>query len=184
MARLFITQNFQIENKITIPCCMPDIDSIDEIIKEIYIQQKYITKTPVGKSTEGILLNGCKLMIGWRLVQNILYTAVNTKSVHAVKSASQYMNYLILPLPALYLPISVIQQMSVKVLIDDIHHTIIDGREIKENLAVTLSIDKEEFDYYCKRIYCSNDVATCLSESDFSINDYVDDSDNDSNKKD
>lgn len=184
MAQLLITENIQIENTINIPCCMPDIDIIDEIINEICIEKKYITKSPIGKSTEGIYLNGCKLMIGWRLMQNIIYTAVNTESLHAVKSSGDYINYLIMPLQALYLPISAIQQMSVKVHVDDIQTVIIDGREIKENLSVTLSIDKEEFDYYSKEIYCKYEFDTNISDNNLNIDEYTDDSYNDNNEND
>lgn len=148
MENLFITNQIQIENKIVLSSNMPDIERIDEILTDFNINKKYIIKTPVGESVEGLKSNGQKLIINWTLKQKIVYIAADNQNLHVEKYNCDYINYITLPLTAFFLPDAISELLSVKIALEDINFYNADKRTVCEKLTVTLSADKEIYEYY------------------------------------
>lgn len=148
MEKLFITNQIQIENKIILLPDMPDIEKIDEILTDFYINRKYIIKTPVGESVEGLKSNGQKLIVNWALKQKIVYISADNQNLHVEKYNCDYVNYITLPPTAFLLPDAISELLSVKIVLEDINFYNVDKRTVCEKLTVTISADKEIYEYY------------------------------------
>lgn len=166
--KLFITSQIQIDNNIKIPETMPDIGKVDEILSEICINRKYIVKTPVGESADETYVNGNKIMVHWILKQKILYIAVPGENLHAFDARFEFLNGIILPLTAIYLPESICDLLTVVGRIENIAYSVYDKRSIMQNLSVALEIDKDLYEYYFKSYNLSKiDPLEILEKTDY-----------------
>ncbi|AOR24020.1 DUF3794 domain-containing protein [Clostridium taeniosporum] len=88
----------EISEILTIPCEKPDIENILSVIVSPEIEDLRIVETEVGKSNEGQVLTGSKLVIELRLKEKITYVADEpTQSVHAAHYENLKSFFVIVP---------------------------------------------------------------------------------------
>lgn len=88
----------EISEVLTIPCQKPDIENILSVIVSPEVEDMRVISTEVGKSNEGQILTGTKLVIELRIKEKITYVAdEQTQSVHAAHYENLKSFFVILP---------------------------------------------------------------------------------------
>lgn len=87
-----------VQENLTIPAAKPDIEQIIRVMAEASITSTKIIETPIGKSIEGQILTGRKIIIEGMLNQKIEYVADEpTQSVHAAHFKIPFSTFIVLP---------------------------------------------------------------------------------------
>ncbi|MCY6369536.1 DUF3794 domain-containing protein [Clostridium ganghwense] len=87
-----------VQENLTIPSAKPDIEQIVRVMAEAVITSTKIIETPIGKSKEGQILTGRKIIIEGMLNQKIEYVADEpTQSVHAAHFKVPFSTFIVLP---------------------------------------------------------------------------------------
>ena len=87
-----------VQENLTIPDAKPDIEQIIRVMVEAKITSTKIIETPIGKSLEGQILTGRKIIIEGILNQKIEYVADEpTQAVHAAHFKVPFSTFIVLP---------------------------------------------------------------------------------------
>lgn len=128
---------FNLEDVFCMPMQKPDIEQINKVYAKGCITCQEIVKTPVGKSMEGQILTGYKLLVCGEINLRIQYVACEeTQSVHTVNTKFPFCSYVVLPADTN--PNSIIKP---SILIEDIFSEQLDERCIYNNIILMLLVD-------------------------------------------
>lgn len=78
--------------------CKPDIEQILKVSSKIKVTYFKSIKTPIGKSLEGNVLTGRKLLVEGIIEQKVQYVACEKEqSIHFVNFSSPFFTYVVIP---------------------------------------------------------------------------------------
>lgn len=87
-----------VQEHLTLPTAKPDIEQLVRVMAEISITSTKIIETPKGKSKEGQILTGRKIIIEGMIHQKIEYVADEpTQSVHGAHFNVPFSTFIVLP---------------------------------------------------------------------------------------
>ncbi|MGL5416307.1 MAG: SPOCS domain-containing protein [Clostridium sp.] len=97
----YINGNFKqdnIENTFCIPLVKPDIEQIVKVWGKAKINKYKIIKTPIGKSLEGQVLTGYKVLVMGEVKMKYEYVALEKEqSVHTAHNIVPFCSYVVMP---------------------------------------------------------------------------------------
>ena len=130
-------KQFNVEETVCIPVAKPDIEQIIKIIVESEITSTRSIATPVGKSLEGQVLTGWKLIVEGRVNQTVQYVAdCPDQPSHAAHFSIPFSTFVVLPADfVMGTPITVTS------FIEDVYAAQIDKRCIFKNITLLLTAE-------------------------------------------
>lgn len=91
-------KQISIDECLYLPCQKPNIEDINDIKASVKIKKSNVIKTCIGKSSEGQILSGYKLIVHGDIDQIIEYVADEpTQSVHSAHYSAPFSSYIVLP---------------------------------------------------------------------------------------
>lgn len=91
-------KQLNLDELLTLPECKPDIEQIIKVSSAVKITHTKVITTPKGKSLEGMVLTGKKLIVEGRIEQKMQYVACEREqSVHVVAFSSPFLTYIVIP---------------------------------------------------------------------------------------
>lgn len=128
-------KQFTVQETLVLPEAKPDIEQIVKVIAQVVITSTKVIKTPVGKSLEGQILSGYKLIVEGEVKQKIEYVADECKqSVHAAHFDVPFSTFIVLP--STY---QIGTPVPVTAYIEDLFVELIDKRTIFKNIILLLN---------------------------------------------
>lgn len=117
-----------------IPQAKPDMEQIIKVIAEIVITNTRVIRTPIGKSLEGQILTGKKLIIEGLVREKLEYVAaLPEQAVHAAHFELPFSTFIVLPADfVMGTPIAVASY------IEDIYVKQVSSREVFKNISLLL----------------------------------------------
>jgi hypothetical protein len=132
-----VFKQLNVEENYCLPAAKPNIEQIVKVISDLKIISTRIIKTPVGKSLEGQLLTGWKLVVEGVIHQKLQYVADEPKqSVHGAHADILFSTYIVLPSNFVFGTV-----VTVYGYIEDIYVRQMDNRCIFNNITILLNSD-------------------------------------------
>lgn len=126
-----------IEEVFCIPMEKPDIEQINKVWVKGCVSCQEVVKTPIGKSIEGQILTGYKLLVCGEINLRVQYVACEaTQTVHTTNSIFPFCAYVVLP--ADLNPNSIIKP---SIIIEDVFSDQLDDRCIYNNVTLMIIVD-------------------------------------------
>lgn len=91
-------KQLNVDTTVCIQECKPDIEQILKISSSVKIGYHKIIKTPIGKSLEGAVLTGRKVIVEGSIEQRIQYIACeDIQSIHVCNFVTPFLTYIVIP---------------------------------------------------------------------------------------
>lgn len=91
-------KQFNVDAKQCIPDCKPNIEQLLKVTSEVVINYTKVINTPKGKSLEGTILTGKKVIVEGTIDQRVQYIACeDVQSIHVVHFTTPFLTYVVLP---------------------------------------------------------------------------------------
>lgn len=130
-------KQINVDNTFCVPVMKPDIEQIVKVWSDAKIYKYKIIKTPIGKSLEGQVLTGYKLIIMGQVSMKYEYVALEkTQSVHTAHTVIPFCSYIVMP--EKFNPSSIVVPT---VLIEDIHSEQVGNRCVYSNITMMLNAE-------------------------------------------
>ncbi|MFR5265288.1 SPOCS domain-containing protein [Clostridium sp.] len=130
-------KQINIENIFSIPSVKPDMEQLVKVYATGEIIHHEIVETPVGKSLEGQILTGYKLLVSGDIIMKFEYVALEkTQPVHTAHNRFPFCGYIVLP--------ENFNKYSITfptITIEDIYSEKTDSRCIYNTITMMLSAD-------------------------------------------
>ncbi|MEG2810939.1 MAG: DUF3794 domain-containing protein [Clostridium sp.] len=127
-------KQMSIDKLFTIPCQKPDMESADDIVVDVIIDDSYVINTPVITSNEGQVLSGYKLIVHGRLKISLEYTAcVMDQAIHSAHFEVPFSQFIIMPKNY-----EIGQYIDVSSIIEKVDVDMIDERTISASVMLLL----------------------------------------------
>lgn len=125
---------FNIDMELCVPCQKPSIEQIVKITPHPSILKQVILRTPCGKSSEGVVLTGYKLLVMGEVGIKIKYVALELEqSIHTIHANIPFSASVILPSNFTNL-----SAVSSKVYVEDAYINHLDDRCMFANITLLL----------------------------------------------
>lgn len=129
-----VFREFTVHETLVMPEAKPDVEQILKVIAQAGITSTRVIRTPIGRSLEGQILSGFKLIVEGEILQKIEYVADKcNQSVHAVHFNIPFSTFIVLP--SNY---TIGTPVAVTAYIEDIYVETIDKRTIFKNVMLLL----------------------------------------------
>jgi len=129
-----VFKQFTVQETLVLLDAKPDIEQIVKVIAQVVITSTRVIKTPVGRSLEGQILSGFKIIVQGEVTQKIEYVADEcTKSVHSAHFDVPFSTFIVLP--SCY---EIGTPVLVNAYIEDLYVDLIDKRTISKNVILFL----------------------------------------------
>lgn len=129
-----VFKEFTVQEALVLPEAKPGVEQILKVIARAGIINTRVIRTPVGRSLEGQILSGFKLIVEGEIIQKIEYVADKcNQSVHAVQFNIPFSTFIVLP--ANY---TIGTPVAVTAYIEDLYVELIDKRTIFKNVILLL----------------------------------------------
>ena len=133
-------KNFTQVNKeyiLKIPLCNPDIDEITKVWVKVCEDDVELIKTPCGKSVEGQILTGNKLLVCGRINLKIQYISCSSQqSIHTAIEEIPFCGTIVLPKG-----FNKYAYKKVTICVEDIFSQKLDSRNIYNNITMIFIAD-------------------------------------------
>lgn len=125
------------EDELVLPVQKPDIEQIVKVYCEAKIVNTALIKTPRGKSLEGLILTGYKLLVEGEIKQKIQYVSCHSnQAIHTANFLSTFISFIVLP--DTFTPSSYVTPSA---FIEDISASLSSPRCIYTNITLLLNAD-------------------------------------------